>query len=260
MIAETADAVAGRTVRGDRRRGALVDVRRGDEGLKKVLATGSTARTTLDGGRGRPRPRSRLIEQDAASCIVESAEARGKQENLSFFAFTATPEAQDAGTVRRAGHRSTARSSTRPFHLYSMRQAIEEGFILDVLRQLHDLLDLLPARQPEPRDDPEVPTRARPRPRWPGSCRCTRTNLAQKAEIIVEHFRQKTAAKIGGHAKAMVVTRSRLHAVRYKEAIDAYIADKGYDTATGRSRRWSRSPAPSTDPDAPGGRLHRGRR
>ena len=55
------------------------------------------------------------------------------------------------------------------------------------------------------------------------------TNLAQKAEIIVEHFRAKTAHKIDGHAKAMVVTRSRLHAVRYKQAIDAYIPKKGYD-------------------------------
>jgi len=60
------------------------------------------------------------------------------------------------------------------------------------------------------------------------------TNLGQKAEIIVEHFRQKTAAKIGGHAKAMVVTRSRLHAVRYKQAIDAYITKMGYDTGANR--------------------------
>jgi len=77
------------------------------------------------------------------------------------------------------------------------------------------------------------------------------TNLAQKAEIIVEHFRQHTAAKIKGRAKAMVVTRSRLHAVRYKQAIDAYIAKKGYDKGANPLRSLVAFSGSLSDPDAP---------
>ena len=77
------------------------------------------------------------------------------------------------------------------------------------------------------------------------------SNLAQKAEIIVEHFRRKTAAKIGGKAKAMVVTRSRLHAVRYKKAIDAYIAAKGYGAGAHPVRTLVAFSGQVVDPAAP---------
>jgi type I restriction enzyme, R subunit len=112
-------------------------------------------------------------------------------------------------------------------------EAIEEGYILDVLANYttYDTYYRLAAMAPS--EDRDVPTSK-------ASAALARfvslhpTNLAQKAEIIVEHFRQKTAGKIGGRAKAMVVTRSRLHAVRYKQAIDAYIAAKGYDRGPAR--------------------------
>ncbi|MGI8869443.1 MAG: type I restriction enzyme subunit R domain-containing protein, partial [Mycobacteriales bacterium] len=115
----------------------------------------------------------------------------------------------------------------------SMRQAIEEEFILDVLANYTTYDTYYRLANAEPGDDPDVPTSK-------ASAALARfvslhpTNLAQKAEIIVDHFRQKTAGKIGGRAKAMVVTRSRLHAVRYKQAIDAYIKDKGYDAGPAR--------------------------
>ena len=118
-----------------------------------------------------------------------------------------------------------------------MRQAIEEGFILDVLANYTTYDTYYRLANAEPGDDPDVPV-------GKASAALARfvslhpTNLAQKAEIIVEHFRQKTAGKIDGRAKAMVVTRSRLHAVRYKQAIDAYIAKKGYDKGA----------APAADP------------
>jgi type I restriction enzyme R subunit len=166
---------------------------------------------------------------DAADLIALSMAARGKQSNLSLFAFTATPKPK---TLELFGDLVTGpdgQSVHAPFHLYSMRQAIEEEFILDVLANYTTYDTYYRLANTEPSDDPDVPTSK-------ASAALARfvslhpTNLAQKAEIIVEHFRQKTASKIGGHAKAMVVTRSRLHAVRYKQAIDTYIKKKGYDS------------------------------
>jgi type I restriction enzyme, R subunit len=170
---------------------------------------------------------------DAIDLIASSMNARGAQGNLAFFAFTATPKPK---TLELFGDLVTGADGEPvrvPFHLYSMRQAIEEGYILDVLANYTTYDTYYRLANTEPFEDPDVPTSK-------ASAALARfvslhpTNLAQKAEIIVEHFRQKTAGKIGGRAKAMVVTRSRLHAVRYKEAIDAYIAAKGYDRGPGR--------------------------
>jgi type I restriction enzyme R subunit len=170
---------------------------------------------------------------DASDVIAASMTARGAQSNLSFFAFTATPKPK---TLELFGDLAAAADGSEvrvPFHLYSMRQAIEEEFILDVLANYTTYDTYYRLANTEPTVDPDVPVSK-------ASAALARfvslhpTNLAQKAEIIVEHFRVKTAGKIGGHAKAMVVTRSRLHAVRYKHAIDAYIAKKGYDTGPGR--------------------------
>ncbi len=170
---------------------------------------------------------------DAVDLIAASMTARGKQSNLAFFAFTATPKPK---TLELFGELVTGPDGAEvyePFHLYSMRQAIEEEFILDVLANYTTYDTYYRLANTEPSDDPEVPTSK-------ASAALARfvslhpTNLSQKAEIIVEHFRQKTAGKIGGHAKAMVVTRSRLHAVRYKRAIDDYIRKQGYDTGRGR--------------------------
>ncbi len=170
---------------------------------------------------------------DAVDLIASSMTARGAQGNLAFFAFTATPKPK---TLELFGDLVTGADGEPvrvPFHLYSMRQAIEEGYILDVLANYTTYDTYYRLANTEQSEDPDVPTSK-------ASAALARfvslhpTNLAQKAEIIVEHFRQKTAGKIGGRAKAMVVTRSRLHAVRYKQAIDAYIAAKGYDRGPGR--------------------------
>ncbi len=155
--------------------------------------------------------------------LAKATRARGRQPNLSFFAFTATPKAR---TLEMFGTRNPATGKYEPFHLYSMRQAIEEGFILDVLAsyvtyQTYWRIEKTIA------EDPQYEA-ARARRAIARFVSLHPSNLAQKAEIIVEHFRAHTAAKIGGKAKAMVVTSSRLHAVRYKQAIDAYIAKRGY--------------------------------
>jgi type I restriction enzyme R subunit len=162
---------------------------------------------------------------DGEDQLVASVAGRGRQDNISFFAFTATPKAK---TLELFGHPDTSSGEKRfvPFHLYSMRQAIEEGFIHDVLKD-YTTYQTYWRIEKAIRDDPEFdPVRAKAAIARFVSLHPT--NLAQKAEVIVEHFRQHTAHKINGRAKAMVVTASRLHAVRYKQAIDRYIAEHGY--------------------------------
>ncbi|KPA19379.1 Restriction endonuclease, type I, R subunit/Type III, Res subunit [Candidatus Magnetomorum sp. HK-1] len=147
---------------------------------------------------------------------------RGKQKNLSFFAFTATPKAK---TLEVFGERNSA-GQPEPFHLYSMRQAIEEGFILDVLKgytTYKTFFKLTKAIDDDPKIDKKKAKTAIAR-----FVSLHPHNLAQKTEIMVEHFRQIVSKKINGQAKAMVVTGSRLHAVRYKLEFDRYIKEKGY--------------------------------
>jgi type I restriction enzyme R subunit len=155
--------------------------------------------------------------------LAKAVAARGRQPNLSFFAFTATPKAR---TLELFGtwHQDSGRFA--PFHLYSMRQAIEEGFILDVLAS-YTTYQTYWRIEKAITDDPayEAPKARRAIARF---VQLHPSNLAQRAEIIIEHFRAHTTAKIGGKAKAMVVTSSRLHAVRYKQAIDKYIQQQGY--------------------------------
>jgi type I restriction enzyme R subunit len=162
------------------------------------------------------------LEEDAEDEIRKSMSARGHQENLSFFAFTATPKPK---TVEVFGTMGT-NGKPEPFHLYSMKQAIEEGFILDVLKNYTTYKTYFKLTK-EIEDDPKVNKKkaARAIGRFMS---LHPHNLAQKTEVMVEHFRQIVSKKIGGKAKAMVVSSSRLHAVRYKEEFDKYINEKGY--------------------------------
>jgi type I restriction enzyme R subunit len=160
---------------------------------------------------------------DPQDALAASVAARGRQPNLSFFAFTATPKARTLELFGRLGDDG----AYAPFHLYSMRQAIEEGFILDVLAN-YTTYGVYWKVGKAVAEDPEYDTRLAKR----SIARFVSLhphNLAQKAEIIVEHFRAHTRHKIGGLGKAMVVTSSRLHAVRYKQAIDAYIRECSYE-------------------------------
>ena len=161
-------------------------------------------------------------EYDPEEEILKTIKKRGKQPNISFFAFTATPKAKTLemfGTMGEDG-------LPHPFHLYSMRQAIEEGFILDVLQNYvtyETYFKLAKKIEDDPTFDRAKATKALTR-----YVSLHPHNIAQKTEIMVEHFRSVTRHKIGGRAKAMVVTSSRLHAVRYKHAFDEYIKKKGY--------------------------------
>ncbi|WP_035856974.1 type I restriction endonuclease subunit R [Cryptosporangium arvum] len=159
---------------------------------------------------------------DDGDPLTASALARGRHETLSYFAFTATPKSK---TLELFGTRE-ADGNVRPFHTYSMRQAIEEGFILDVLRQYVTYQSYWKLANQNP-DDPEVdPKKA--------ASQLARfavlhpTMMAQKAEIIVEHYRRHTASRLGGRAKAMVVTGSREAAAKLYTAIKKYVETNGY--------------------------------
>ena len=162
------------------------------------------------------------LEEDAEDEIRKSMLARGKQTNLSFFGFTATPKPKTVEVFGTMG----ANGKPEPFHLYSMKQAIEEGFILDVLKNYTTYKTYFKLSK-EIEDDPKV--NKKKASRAIGRFMSLHPhNLAQKTEVMVEHFRQVVSKKIGGKAKAMVVSSSRLHAVRYKEEFDKYIQEKGY--------------------------------
>lgn len=163
------------------------------------------------------------LEEDAEDEIRKSMLARGKQTNLSFFGFTATPKPK---TVEVFGVKGS-NGKPEPFHLYSMKQAIEEGFILDVLKNYTTYKTYFKLSK-EIEEDPKV--NKKKASRAIGRFMSLHPhNLAQKTEVMVEHFRQIVSKKIGGKAKAMVVSSSRLHAVRYKEEFDKYIQEKGYN-------------------------------
>lgn len=162
-------------------------------------------------------------EDPVEEALAKAVAARGRQSNLSFFAFTATPKAR---TLELFGNYDATDDRYKPFHLYSMRQAIDEGFILDVLSN-YTTYQTFWRIEKAVTEDPAYEAR-KARQAIARFVSLHPHNLAQKAEIIVEHFRQHTALKIGGAAKAMVVTSSRLHAVRYKQALERYIKDKGY--------------------------------
>ncbi|CNK90226.1 type I restriction enzyme restriction subunit [Yersinia frederiksenii] len=162
------------------------------------------------------------LSEEAKKELLREQLKRTKQPNLSFFAFTATPKFKTLAVFNEPGADGKA-----PFHHYSMHQAIEEGFIHDVLKnytcykRYYRLLQKVEV-------DPEVPRRkaARALARF---VEFHDYEIAQKVEVIVEHFRTHTRHKIGGRAKAMVVTGSREHAVRYKLGFDKYIKDKDYN-------------------------------
>jgi type I restriction enzyme R subunit len=154
---------------------------------------------------------------DEEDAINEQAASRRWPGNTSLFAFTATPKAK---TLELFGTRS-ADGKFEPFHLYSMRQAIEEGFILDVLASYTTYTAywrLLKKVESDPRYD-----RQKAEFLLKSFVDLSSHAIAEKVRIMVEHFAAQVQGEIAGRAKAMIVTRSRLHAVRYKLAVDEYL-------------------------------------
>jgi len=169
-------------------------------------------------------------EEISAEDLMDAAvAARRPAEQISYYAFTATPKARTLelfGTYPDPERPTAEDNKPYPFHVYSMRQAIEEGFILDVLQNYITYKAAWKLAHPDA-EAREVDSReaSKKLARW---VRLHPYNIEQKVEVIVEHFRANVRHRLDGQAKAMVVTGSRQEAVRYQSAMRAYIAEQGY--------------------------------
>lgn len=159
---------------------------------------------------------------DTQDLIADEISRNGKQANVSMFAFTATPKA----TTLELFGRPNAKGQKQAFHLYSMKQAIEEGFILDVLANFTEYNTFYRLNK-EIAEDPQYKTTEAKR-QIARFVELHETNIAQRVEVIVEHFRTTVLQELGGMAKAMVVTASRASAVKYRQAFEDYVTKKGY--------------------------------
>lgn len=161
--------------------------------------------------------------EDEDDIILDEIRKSGKQSNVSMFAFTATPKPT---TLRMFG-RLNKNGNYEAFHLYSMKQAIEEGFILDVL-QNYTTYDTMYRINKEIEDDPELKSSEAKRA-IARFIELHDTNISQRVQIIIEHFKNNVMAELGGQAKAMVVTSSRQAAVKYTKAFKEYVKKQGYN-------------------------------
>lgn len=177
--------------------------------LKSILGTGASSKNEED-----------YNFEDQLNDVMQS---RGRQPNLSFFAFTATPKGK---TIELFGHKGKS-GNPEAFHVYSMRQAIEEDFILDILKNYttykayYKLIKTV-------EDDPKY-FKKKTAKKLSKFLHIHPVNIQQKTEVIVEHFRRSICRLIGGQAKAMVVAGSRLQAAKYMQAFQKYIKEHGYD-------------------------------
>ena len=215
VIAEEAVALAGK------RFAVIVDEAHSSQtgesakSLKSVLAAGSLEDAEAE------EADALTPEEEREAVVLEEIRKRGKQPNLSIFAFTATPKAK---TLELFGEKQ-ADGTFKPFHLYSMRQAIEEKFILDVLANYSTYeayWDLLKVIEDDPRYEKRKAAYL-----LKSFVDLHQHAVREKVAIMVEHFAQ-VQDRIAGQAKAMIVTRSRLHAVRYKRVLDGHLREVGY--------------------------------
>jgi len=184
--------------------------------LKEVLSAGSLEAAEKE------ESAAETPEDELESIVLSEMEKRGRLPNVSMFAFTATPKAK---TLELFGEpRSDGKFA--PFHLYTMRQAIEEAFILDVL-QNYTTYKAYWRLLKKIEDDPHY-DKKKAQYLLKSFVELHPHAIGEKVKIMVEHFAAQVQHEIGNKAKAMVVTRSRLHAVRYKLAFDRYLAERNY--------------------------------
>ncbi|MCE9822606.1 DEAD/DEAH box helicase family protein [Vibrio sp. YT-17] len=170
------------------------------------------------------------IELSSEDILDATVAARRGSANLSYYAFTATPKPK---TLELFGRRpdpeqpASKRNLPVAYHIYSMRQAIEEGFILDVLRNYTNYKVIYQLKQKLEAEDKEVDS-GKAKLKLNNWVRLHDHNISQKVKVIVEHFKKNVMGLLGGQAKAMVVTSSRKEAVRYKLAFDKYVSEHGY--------------------------------
>ena len=159
---------------------------------------------------------------DTEDMIVDQISKQGKQANVSMFAFTATPKPT---TIQLFGRENT-KGQKEAFHFYTMKQAIEEGFIRDVLDNYLNYETYYKLNK-EIEEDPTLQTNEAKR-QIARFIQLHEVNIGQRVEIIIEHFRTSVMQELGGRAKAMVVTESRAGAVKYRQAFEDYTKKKGY--------------------------------
>ena len=161
-------------------------------------------------------------EVDAEDILAKEVSKNGKPENVSVFAFTATPKP----TTLKLFGRTNTKGRNEAFHLYSMKQAIEEGFILNVLEN-YTTYETYFQLNKEIKEDPEYQTNKAKR-QIARFIDLHETNIMQRVEIIIEHFRTTVMTELDGQAKAMVITASREAAVKYRQGFEDYVKRKGY--------------------------------
>ena len=194
------------------------------------------------------------IEPTAEDLLNASVAARRASPNLSYYAFTATPKPK---TIELFGRRPnpelpvSEENKPLPFHVYSMRQAIEEGYILDVLKNYTSYKVAYNLSQKVNKPDAEVDAK-KARVKLGQWVKLHDYNISQKVMVIVEHFRGTVMGLLNGQAKAMVVTGSRKEAVRYKLAFDKYIQEKGYNPLTAMVAFSGEVSFSATDPNVGG--------
>ncbi len=197
-------------------------------------------------------------EVSTEDILAANMSTRAGASGITFVAFTATPKTKTMelfGTRPEPARPPASDNVPAPFHVYSMRQAIEEGFILDVLKNYTTYkMAFRLAHEGREVDEREVERSAATK-KIMGWVRLHPHNIARKVEIVVEHFRERVAPLLGGKAKAMVVVSSRQEAVRWKLAIDKYIVSKKYPMRTlvafsGEVRDAESGPEPFTEHSA----------
>ncbi|MGZ9850479.1 type I restriction endonuclease subunit R [Limosilactobacillus ingluviei] len=195
----------------DKKFAVIIDEAHSSTAGKDMMAVTSALSSTDD-----------FYEQDVQDQLVQEIQSSGKQKNVSMFAFTATPKP----TTLRLFGRPDKHGNYRAFHLYSMKQAIEEGFILDVLAN-YTTYETYYELNKEIADDPELKT-ADAKRQIAQQIDLDETNIAQRTKIIIEHFRDHVMSELGNQAKAMVIMASRKAAVKYQQAFKKYIEDHDY--------------------------------
>lgn len=187
--------------------------------LKAVLSAEELAELA-DGG-----------EVSTEDILAAQMAARANDKGVTYVAFTATPKTKTMeifGTRPDPTKASGPGNLPAPFHVYSMRQAIEEKFILDVLKNYTPYKLAFKLAHHGKEYDEKAVERSAAMKGIMGWVRLHPYNIAQKVQIVVEHFRTHVAPLLNGKAKAMVVVGSRVEAVRWKLAIEKYIVDRGY--------------------------------
>lgn len=195
----------------DKKFAVIIDEAHSSTAGKDMMAVTSALSSTDD-----------FYEQDVQDQLVQEIQSAGKQKNVSMFAFTATPKP----TTLRLFGRPDKHGNYRAFHLYSMKQAIEEGFILDVLANYTTYRTYFELNK-EIADDPELKT-AEAKRQIAKQIDLDDTNITQRTKIIIEHFRKHVMSELGNQAKAMVIMSSRKAAVKYQQAFQKYIEDHKY--------------------------------